>query len=193
MRFYIPVGVDVLLVVLLVAAHFDLLETPLRQDSVGSFQVASRLFMPEPHPRCQSVDLAVFRVPPGSVGIVDDLDFPDVILVSDSVVAVSRHFPILLCDRSGDGVRMEVSTSRGVDETKLIPIEQISNGSIRVDGWLTPCRRDKPIVVLVFVVVAGYLLLEGSDGQTLHVRVQQSSTVAVVLERELGSISDLQR
>lgn len=47
-----------------------------------------------------------------------------------------------------------------------------------------PGRGDEPLVVLVLVVVASDLLLLGADGVGLDVRVEKSSAVAHVLERE---------
>jgi len=44
----VPVRVDVVDVVLLVARDLDLLESPLRKNSVGRSDVASRVLMSEP-------------------------------------------------------------------------------------------------------------------------------------------------
>ena len=75
MRLDVPVGVDVLRVVFLVAADLDLLETPLGQDGVRSAEVAAGRPVAETETGRERVD-AVVLVLRAAVDVVDDLDDP---------------------------------------------------------------------------------------------------------------------
>jgi hypothetical protein len=62
-RLDIPVCMFVFSVILLCAADFDLLETPLRKDRIGCSEVASQIKVLEPDPRSKGMySLEVFRL-----------------------------------------------------------------------------------------------------------------------------------
>lgn len=191
-RLDVPVGVDIVDVVLLVTRDLNLLESPLRKDSVGRSNVASRVLVSDPQPRRQRVDpldvlfLALSR-------IVDDLDDPVVVRVSDGRVSVARDLVVELADGSGDGVGVEVATGRGVDETDDVVVLQVPDLARVRERLGFPGRGDRPLVVVILVVVTGHLLLIRSDGVGLNVGVKQSSSVSDVFEGELRSVGGLCR
>lgn len=177
-------------VVLLIARHLDLLEPPLRKHRVGSSNVASRVLMPEPQSSRQRMNpldvllLALSR-------IVHDLDDPVVVRVSDGSVPVARDLVVELGDGSGDGMGVEVSSCRSVDESNDVVVLEEANVAGVGDGLGFPGRSDDPLVVVVLVVVAGDLLLVRSDGVGLDVRVKKSSSVSDVFKGEFGSVGGL--
>lgn len=83
---------------------------------------------------------------------------------------------------------VEVATSRVVDESHDGSMREVNERGGRVVGSHFPSWRDDKLVVLVFVMVAGDLLLLRSDGISRDVGVEESSSVSHVLERQLGSI-----
>lgn len=146
-------------VVLLRARHFDLLEAPLRKDGVCRAEVTVELGVSESHARSQRVDPPIRGIALGPMRVVDNLDLPVVILISNRDVAVARHFPVLLRHRRSDCVRVQIPARRCVDQPHNIAVLQVPDRTVRVDRVLPPFRRDDPVVVVVFVVVASYLLL----------------------------------
>ena len=54
---------------------------------------------------------------------------------------------------------MEVAAGLGVDETDHILVRHELNGSLRIIERLLAVRVEEPIIVCVFVMVAGNLLL----------------------------------
>lgn len=73
------------------------------------------------------------------------------------------------------------------------PVLNVSNWFLVIDRWFIPGWTDHPIVVIILVVIAGNLLLHRTDRESLNVRVQQSTTVSIVLYGHSRSISDLKR
>lgn len=80
----VPVGKGIPGVVGLVAGDLDLLKTPLRQVDIASTQVAAKHSMPEPHSSGQGADLA----PVARRNIVDNLDLPMVLIITDCEVTI---------------------------------------------------------------------------------------------------------
>lgn len=114
--------------------------------------------------------------------IIDNLDDPIVVRISNSSVAVAADFLVELGDGGGKVVRVKVPTGGGVDETNDVSISKEDRICFRVDSWLFPGGCDDPLVVVVFVVVARHLLLLRTDGVRLDVRMEESSTVSHALE-----------
>ena len=191
-RLDVPVGVNVVDVVLLVARDLDLLESPLRENSVGRSNVASRVLMSEPQSSRQRVDLLDVLLLSLS-RIVDDLDDPVVVRVSDGSVPVARDLVVELADGSGDGMRVEVSSCRSVNESNDVVVLEESEVAGIGERLGFPGRSDDPLVVVVLVVVAGDLLLVRTDGVGLDVRVKKPSSVSDVFEGELRSVGSLCR
>jgi hypothetical protein len=190
-RLDVPVSVDITRLVLLDTGSLDLLETPLRQVDVASAKVAAKIDVPQAEGGGQSAELGVV---PGRVGIVDYFDLPVILGVSNSKVAVARHFPVGLGDRSSDLMRVEVATSLSVNETNDIAVADVSD--LLVLGVVIAILSvgvEEPIVVGILVVVASNLLLSGALRVGLNVRVKKTSTVTHVLERGARSKSNLQR
>ena len=191
-RLDVPVRVDVARVVLLLAAHLDLLEAPLRQDRVRRAQVAARCLVAESQAGRQRVDPLVL-VLGAAVDVVDDLDNPVILVVADSRVAVARHLIVKLRHRRRDGVRVQVTGSGGVLQTNRITILEEMEGKFRVVLGLVPSREEDPLVVLVLIVVASDLLLFRTDWVRLHVRMQKTSTPAHVFQSDLGTVCNIWR
>ena len=85
--------VRVFRVVRLVAAHFDLLESPLGQALGRSTKVASRYIVTEAQPsRERMYPLKAFAT--SAANVIDDLDIPVIILVANRHVSVARDLVV---------------------------------------------------------------------------------------------------
>jgi len=100
MTFHVPVSVNILRVVLFVAANLDLFESPLRQDRICSSQITPKMHVSEPQPGCQRVNFfeGTFASP---FDIVHNLNPPMVLHITNRVVTVTRHLMV----EFGDGGR----------------------------------------------------------------------------------------
>jgi hypothetical protein len=105
------------------------------------------------------------------VHIVDDFHDPDVVIVTDCSVAVTRHFVILLGQGSRDIVGVDIAASCGVNEADAIVVLEETDRCRFVVVRFSPGRHDVKVVVVVLVMVAGHLLLIGSNRVRLNVRV----------------------
>lgn len=186
----IPVGVGITRVVLHGARHFDLLETPLRQILVGALQIATKNFVLETESSCQSADST--SVSRGNVS--DNLNLPVVLFVADSQVTVRGDFLVALGHGGGDVVRVQITASLGVDQTNGGAVaNEAEIGGLRVVVGLAAIGIEEPIVVGIFVVIAGDLLLLGTLGVSLNVGVEKTTTVAHVLDSSTRAIGDFER
>ena len=68
-------------------------------------------------------------------------------------------------------------------EANDVAVLKVANRPISIDEGFFPAWSDGPLVVRVFVMVARDLLLIGSHGIRLDVRVQEASSPAHVLQR----------
>lgn len=125
--------------------------------------------------------------------VVNDFDHPVVIAVAKGGVAVSGNFVMVLGHGRRDGVGVQVSSSRGVNEPYNATVLQELERCFGVIFSIFPRRRHHEIVVVVFVVVTSDLLLVGTHGECLHMRMQQSTSIPKVLDGNLGSDGDLER
>ena len=82
-----------------------------------------------------------------------------VFLIPDSGVAIARHLVVAFGDWSRNLVGMEISTSLSMDEANDTPIRHKAEWCFGIEFRLTSVRIEEPIVVGVFVMVAGDLLL----------------------------------
>lgn len=105
----IPVGIRIFGVVLLVTGDFDLLETPLRQVDIGSPEPAIQRPVSETHSCCQCMHSAV-QLLLRTMGIVDDLHYPKIVVVADSHIPIRCDFPMFLCDWGSDWVRVQIAS-----------------------------------------------------------------------------------
>ena len=174
--------------VLFDTGRLDLLEAPLRQVDVASSQVAAKVGVPQPESSSQECGLGV--VP--RCGVPDNLDLPVILVVTDGSVAVARNFPVGLGDGCGDCVRVQVAAGLSMDETNDIAISDEFERSPPRHTRLVSVWIEEPVVVRIFVVVAGDLLLLRALGIRLDVRVEQTAAVAHVLESRARSKCDLQ-
>lgn len=115
MTFHVPISVDILEVVLLVTSYFNLLEAPLRKRYVRRAQVTVEVGVPESQPGCQSVD-SLDPVLATRNHIVNDLDNPVIVTVTKRGVAISGNFVMILGHGRWNGVRVQVSARRSVDQ-----------------------------------------------------------------------------
>lgn len=102
--------------------------------------------MPEPHPRGQAMYPFEF-VFPAPHHIIDDLDYPVIVRISDRVVAVGGDFPVQLRYGCDDRMGVKVSTRRSVYETDDAFVGQVPDVTVWVDGGIFPGRSDDPVVV----------------------------------------------
>lgn len=116
--------------------------------------------------------------------VVYDFHNPVVVDVADRRVAVARHLVVEVRHGRGDGVRVEVAGGRGMVETDDVAVGQVANRLVGVVGRLLPVGEDKPVVVLVLVVVASDLLLARAYWVCLDMRMQETTAPAHVLERD---------
>lgn len=130
-------------------------------------------------------------VPRSSVAY--DLNNPMVLGVTNSCVAVARNFPITLCNRGSDLVRVEVTASLGVDQTNNVTVARVAELLFRIVFDLVAVGVEEPVVVGILVVVASDLLLGRALGVCLDVRVEQSTSVSHVLQRGAGTVCDFER
>ena len=104
----IPVCVGILGVVLLFAGNLDLLETPLRKNSIRGSQVASQSLVLEAQSCSQRVDPVDLLA---TVNVVNDFDLPVIVPIADGIIAVARNFVGSFGDRSSDVVRVKIASS----------------------------------------------------------------------------------
>lgn len=175
---------DVSRVVLLVASDFDLLEPPLRQDRVRSPQVAAQHFVAETHAGRQRMDVLHFLLL-ALLQIIDHLNNPVILVVTDGLVSVTGNFVVELGDRCRDGVGVQVAGCRYMSEKNSIALLDKSEGTFGIVRRLLPGGQNSPLVVIVFVVVASDLLLTGTSREGLYVRMQKTASVSNVLESDL--------
>ena len=81
----VPVGVNILGVIVFVTSDFDLLETPLRQVDVASSEVAAQDRVPKSESSCQSPDLRSVI----GCNILDNFNGPVILLITDSSISVT--------------------------------------------------------------------------------------------------------
>jgi hypothetical protein len=186
----VPVGVLIAGVVLLDASRLNLLETPLGKVDVSGAEVASQNGVFESERRGKRPELALVS----ARSILDDLNGPMILVVSNGKVSVTRDFVVSLGNGCRDGVRVKVASGLDVNETDDVTISNKAQVLlIRVVVALMAGRVEEPVVVGVLVVVAGNLLLSGALRKRLNVRVQKSSTITHVLDGNTGTNSNLQR
>lgn len=179
-------------IVLLVASDFDLLKPPLRKRNVCRAQVTVQVGVSEPHSSRQRVnplDLALLS----GKHIVDDFHDPVVVAVPDTSISVAGHLIMVLCHGSRDGVGMQVSPRRGVDKPDYTAILEELEWCIGIVVSFIPGWGHDEVVVVVLVVITSDLLLIRSYGKRLNMRMQQSTSIAEILNRNLGSDSNFER
>jgi hypothetical protein len=189
MTFDIPVSKDILGLVVLGAGHLNLLETPLRQIDISCSQIAVELGVPKPECCRQCAELGVVT----RRGIIDNLDLPVVLLVTNCDVTVTRDFVVTLGNRSSDLMRVQVASSLCVEHANNSLVTHKSNGVFWVEFRFVAVGIEEPVVIGVLVMVASDLLLHRSLWVCLNVRMKQSTTIAHVFQRRPGTICNLER
>lgn len=111
--------------------------------------------------------------------------------VTDGRVAVTRNLVVALGDRSGNLVGVKVATSLGVDQTDDITVSREAKLLISLVWDLVAVGVKEPVIVGILVVVASNLLLGRALRVRLDVRMEQTSSVAHVLQRRAGAVCDL--
>lgn len=179
MTLNVPVGEDILGLVLLGASDFDLLETPLWQVDVARSEIAVKLSVPKSECSRQSAKLGVIA----RRGVINDLDLPVILLVTNSDIAITGNFVVSFSNRCGDLVGVQVATRLSVEQPDNCLVTHKLDGIFWVELWLVTVGIEKPVVVRVFVVVASHLLLLRTFRICLNVRVKQAATISHVLQR----------
>ena len=138
---------------------------------------------------CERPDLGVI---PGS-SVAHNFNNPMILGVANSGVAVAGNFPITLCNRGSDLVRVEVAAGLGMEQTNNVTVTGVAKLLIRLVLDFVAVGVEEPVVVGVLVVVASDLLLCRTLGVGLNVRVKQSTSVSHVLQCRAGTVCDLER
>ena len=76
-------------------------------------------------------------------------------------------------------------------EANDVAMQKVANRSIPVYNRLLPAWNDCPFVIVVLVMVARDLLLIGSNGIRLDVRVQKATSPTHVLQRQFRAKRNL--
>ena len=183
----IPLSKSILRVVLLGASNLDLLETPLWQVDIAGAKVAAQFSVLQPEGSGQSPDLgAVIRG-----DILDNLDSPVVLRITNSGVSVARNLLVRLGDWCWNVVRVEVAAGLGVDKTENIAVSNELRWRFLIVVWLSSVWVEPPLVVGILVVIASDLLLSRSIWVGLDVGVEKTTTISHVLDGCAGSVGDL--
>ena len=64
---------------------------------------------------------------------------------------------------------MEIARGGDMDEADDVAVGEELDRAVRIVGRFIPSRHDVPFIVVIFVVVAGYLLLARANGISLNV------------------------
>lgn len=129
-----------------------------------------------------------------------NLDAPHVVEVAKRRIAIARDLVLLFRDGRFNVVRVQVAARGFVQETDQVAVLDHFRlawvvfmeilGSV-LGEELLPRVVDDPFIVGVLVVVAGNLLLLGTGGKLLHVRVQETAAISVIFERDDRAIRQL--
>lgn len=189
MSLNVPVGVCVTGVVLLGASNLNLLETPLRKVDVTSSEVAAQDLMLETESSSKSPDLAAVT----RSRITNNLNLPVVLVVTNSQVTVAGNFLMASGYRGSDVMRVQVAASLSVNKSNDGVVTNESQITLGVVVLLSAVGVEEPVVVGVLVVVASNLLLLGTLGVGLNVRVKKTTTVTHVLDGSARTNGNLER
>lgn len=158
----IPMGLDVPVcehvagVVLLDASDFNLLETPLWEIHVAGAEVTAETCMSQTECSGESADPATIP----ACGIGHNLNCPMVFVIANGHVTVARNFVISLSKRSLNSVGVQVPASLYMNETDNVTIaDEAEVWALRIIFGLLASRVEVPVVIGIFVVIAGDLLL----------------------------------
>lgn len=90
-------------------------------------------------------------------------------------------------------MRVQVAASLRMDKSNHSIVAKETGVGRLVVVSVTAVRVNKPVVVGILVVVARNLLLVGTFRVCLHMRVQQTTSVAHILNSDSRADSDLER
>ena len=185
----VPVSVGVAGVVLLGAGNLNLLETPLREVDVASSKVAAKNLVLETESSGKSPDPAAVA----RSSIPDNLNLPMILVVTNSQVTVRRNLLVASSDGGSNVVRVQVAASLGVNKANDGAVTNETEISLGVVVIISAVGVEEPVVVGVLVVVASNLLLLGTLGVGLDVRVKKTTAVSHVLDSRTGTNRNLER
>nr|POE53354.1 hypothetical protein CFP56_28576 [Quercus suber] len=176
-------------VVRLDTGRLDLLETPLRQIHVAGTEIAVHGWRLQTERSGQGADFATIV---GS-DVTDNLDLPMVLVVANGCVAITRDLVVRLCDRCRDLVGVQIPASLSMNQTNDVLVLDEFERCLWVVARPGAVGPQEPVVIGIFVMVASNLLLLGSFGVSLDVRVQKTTAVSHVLQRRTRSKCKLER
>jgi len=207
-RLNVPVGVGITGLILLSAGHLDLLETPLGKVDIAGTEVASEDLVLQAESRGKGPNLAA--IPGGSVA--DNLNLPVVLGIANSEVSVGGDFLVGLGDGGSDLVRVQVAAGLGVNEADGLLVRDETRFGLSIIVGVATVGVEEPVVVGIFVVIAGHLLLvgtlriaipcllvlalhelPGSVDLRLDVTVEQATSVTHILNGNPRSKGNLKR
>lgn len=116
--------------------------------------------------------------------IIHDLHNPVIMIVPDRRVSVTAHFVVGLGHGRGDGVRVQVTGCGSMGEADDGAMLEGDEFGIGVERGGAPFGEEGPLVVVVFVVIAGDLLLLRARWEGLDVRVEEATTIADIFESD---------
>ncbi|KAI7092146.1 glycosyltransferase family 39 protein [Hortaea werneckii] len=143
--------------------------------------------------RVSLLDYLLLTVPARRSSVINHFDSPMIFRITNRDIAVASHFQIGLSHRRGNLVRVKIATCLSMNETDDIAIADVFEGRFHIEVSFEPVRVPEPVVVRVFVVVAGDLLLVRAFRESLNVGMQQTTAIAHVLQCGTGAKSDLKR
>ena len=113
--------------------------------------------------------------------------------VSNSGVAVARNFPVSFRDWSGDLVRVKVTAGLSMDQADRLSVAWISEILFRLILYVATVWVEEPVVVRIFVVIAGNLLLGRAFRIGLVMGVKETASIAHILKRGSRSKCNFKR
>ncbi|KAF8902821.1 hypothetical protein CPB84DRAFT_836414 [Gymnopilus junonius] len=99
------------LIILLITAHLNLLEPPLRQNTIRRSQITPQRLMPQPQSRRQRVYATHIPALPPALHVIHHFHPPMIVMVPNRLVPITRHLVIQL--RHGRQHRVRVQIPRG--------------------------------------------------------------------------------
>lgn len=87
-----------------------------------------------------------------------------IVHVADGAISITTNFMVFLRDGGRYNMRMKIASCRSVLQPDHVPVFEEADIIIEVQLGLIPSRKDSPLIILVFIVIASDLLLQRPNG-----------------------------
>ena len=154
----VPVRIDIVWIVLLVTADFNLLETPLWEIDICRSKITTQSFMSEAKPCSQRMN-TVNIILSASFQVVNNFNLPVIMEISDSRISITRNLVMKFSNRSRNVMRVKIASGGSMLKSNNITVFEELNGSIEVKCRFIPTWVNDPFVVCVFIMITCHLLL----------------------------------